>query len=363
MADAPTPFQQRRAQLAARVRDAELDTLLISNLIHVRYLTGFSGSNAALTVSREGEARIATDGRYTTQIAEEVPDVEALIARPSAGSLLKKLPQGHRVGFEADHVNVAQLEAWNEKAAGHLTLSSTTGMVESLRLVKDSSEIEALTAVANVASTAFTDLLGVGEIAAGRSERDIAADLEYRMRRLGSEHTSFDTIVASGPNSAKPHHGAGDRVLQNGDLVTLDFGAYIDGFNSDMTRTVAVGHVTDFAAEIYEIVLRAQLAGVAASTPGADLADVDAACRDIIADAGYAEQFVHSTGHGVGLEVHEAPSASTRGTGKLAENMTLTIEPGIYVPGQGGVRIEDTLVITSGAARIITGVNKELLVV
>ena len=184
------------------------------------------------------------------------------------------------------------------------------------------------------------------------------------MRRLGSERTSFDTIVASGPNSSRPHHGAGDRVLERGDLVTVDFGAHRAGLNSDMTRTVMVGEADDFSREIYEIVARAQRAGVDAARAGTALVDVDAACREIIAEAGYGEYFVHSTDHGIGAEVHEAPSASVVGQGRLAENMTLTVEPGIYVPGRGGVRIEDTVIITQGSPRVITaGVSKELLVV
>ena len=196
----------------------------------------------------------------------------------------------------------------------------------------------------------------------GRTERQIAADLEYRMRKLGSERVSFDTIVASGPNSAKPHHGADDRVLVSGDLVTIDFGAHLRGFNSDCTRTFAVGEPNELSREIYDIVLRAQEAGVKAAVPGAKLVDVDAACRDIITEAGYGEYFVHSTGHGIGLDVHEGPAAAQTGKGELAEGMTLTIEPGIYVPGKGGVRIEDTLIITSGAPKIITAFPKDLQV-
>lgn len=197
-------------------------------------------------------------------------------------------------------------------------------------------------------------------MAAGRTERQVAADLEYRMRMAGSERVSFDTIVASGPNSAKPHHGADDRVIEEGDLVTIDFGAHLRGFNSDCTRTFGIGKLGDFEREIYELVLRAQEAGVKAAVPGAKLVDIDAACRDIIEEAGYGEYFVHSTGHGVGLEVHEGPSAAKTGKGELEPGMTLTIEPGVYVPGKGGVRIEDTLIITQGAPKIITPMSKEL---
>ena len=191
----------------------------------------------------------------------------------------------------------------------------------------------------------------------------MAADLEYKMRLHGAERTSFETIVASGPNSAMPHHEPGARVLEEGDIVTVDFGAHAAGYNSDTTRTVIISDVDEFATEIYNIVLKAQLAGVAAAIPGAKLSDVDKACRDIITDAGYGEYFVHSTGHGVGLDLHEAPYAASSGQGELVEGMTLTVEPGIYVPGKGGVRIEDTLIITAGQPENLTHLVKDLTIV
>lgn len=358
---ADTRFAQRRRTLAASLAGQRIDKILVTNLIHVRYLSGFSGSNAALLVSKDLSAGIATDGRYTTQIAEEVPDIEALIARPSAEALLGKVVGPTRVGFEAEHTSVAELDALRKAAGEDVELVPVVGAIEELRLRKDPLELDGLRAVAELATGAFAALLDEGELAVGRTEREVAADLEYRMRRAGAERTSFDTIVASGPNSAKPHHGAGDRVLSRGDLVTVDFGAYLDGFNSDMTRTVVLGEPDEFSREIYEVVRRAQEAGVAAARPGTTLVDVDKACRDIIEASGYGEYFVHSTGHGVGLEVHEAPAASQSGEGFLEEGMTLTIEPGVYVPGRGGVRIEDTLIITAGSPEIITDHPKRLL--
>ena len=235
-------------------------------------------------------------------------------------------------------------------------------LIEDIRLIKDNLELTRLTEAAQLATEALEQLIEAGELRAGRTERDVAADLEYRMRKLGAERVSFDTIVASGPNSAKPHHQAGDRVLSKGELVTIDYGMHRLGFNSDMTRTVALGQVGALERELYEVTLAAQLAGVRAATPGTSLVDVDKACRDIIEDAGYGEYFVHSTGHGVGLDVHEAPSAARTGTGTLAEGMTLTIEPGIYLPGKAGVRIEDTLIITAAAPRVITEFPKDLTV-
>ncbi|WP_257161220.1 M24 family metallopeptidase [Corynebacterium cystitidis] len=363
MALADTRFDTRRRALAAKLAGMRLDDILVTHLTHVRYLTGFSGSNAALTLSKDRSTAIATDGRYTTQIAEEVPDIEATIRRQCATALLENIGGGRRVGYEADYVTVTQLEKLEKTCPEGVTLVPVRGIIEAQRAIKDASELIELTDIATLTTQAMLDMLAAGEIAAGRTEIAIAADLEYRMRCLGAERTSFDTIVASGPNSAKPHHTAGQRVLADGDLVTIDFGAHRHGFNSDMTRTFNVGKPHDFAREIYDVVLRAQQAGIRAATPGTALRDIDAAARSIIEDAGYGDYFTHTTGHGIGLDVHEAPSASTRSDEILAENMTLTIEPGIYVPGRGGVRIEDTLVITSGAPKIITGVSKELTVV
>lgn len=360
---ADTRFATRRRTLAAALAGQRIDSMLVTHLTHVRYLSGFSGSNAALLINKDLSATIATDGRYTTQIAEEVPDIPAMIERPSATALLKQIQGPRRVGYEASFVSVAMLKEFEEACAPDVTLVPIVDVIENIRITKDNIELQRLREVAELASTAFTDLLAAGELAIGRTERDVAADLEYRMRKLGAERPSFDTIVASGPNSAKPHHGAVDRVIAHGDLVTIDFGAHDRGFNSDMTRTVVMGEASDFAREIYETVLAAQLAGVEAATPGTPLVEVDRACREIIEQAGYGKYFVHSTGHGVGLDIHEPPWAAQTGHGELARGMTLTIEPGIYVPGKGGVRIEDTLIITEGAPEIITKVSKNLLVV
>ncbi|MDO5031779.1 Xaa-Pro peptidase family protein [Corynebacterium sp.] len=360
MAMADTRFNNRRRKLASELAAQRIDAVVVTHLVHVRYLSGFSGSNGGLLLRKDHSALMATDGRYTTQIAEEVPDIEAILGRAVGPELLKRVEGPLRVGYEADYVSVSQLAKLEEAAPEGVTLVPISGVIEKIRLIKDTLELTRLEELAHLADDALSGLISAGELAAGRTERQVAADLEYRMRTLGSERVSFDTIVASGPNSAKPHHGADDRVIEDGDLVTIDFGAHLRGFNSDCTRTFAVGEPSEFSREIYDVVLRAQLAGVKASVPGTPLVEVDKACRDVITEAGYGEYFVHSTGHGVGLDVHEGPSAATTGTGELAENMTLTIEPGIYVPGKGGVRIEDTLIITSGAPKIITPYPKEL---
>lgn len=357
---ADTRFSNRRRKLATAMAAERLDDFLVTHLIHVRYLSGFSGSNGAVLLSKDQSAAIATDGRYATQIAEEVPDITATITSAITKDLLQKLEGPRRVGVESDFVSIEQFKQMEKQCPEEVTLVPVSGMIEKIRLIKDNVEIERLTGVAELASQALEDMIAAGEIVAGRTERQIAADLEYRMRLLGAERPSFDTIVASGPNGAKPHHGAGDRELQEGDLVTIDYGAHRAGFNSDMTRTVAVGKIDDFSREIYDIVLKAQEAGVRAATPGTPLADIDAACRDIIREAGYEEYFVHSTGHGIGLDVHEAPAAAHTGQGKLEAGMTLTIEPGIYIPGKVGVRIEDTLVITDGKPRNLSTPTKQL---
>lgn len=362
MALADTRFSNRRRKLASTLAGQRIDGVVITHLTHVRYLTGFSGSNGGLLLRKDLSALMATDGRYTTQIADEVPDIEAVLGRDVGPHLLSQLDGEMRVGYEADYVSVSQLKRMEEAAPEGVTLVPVSRVIEDIRLIKDHVELQKLEELAALANQALTELIEAGEVAAGRTERQVAADLEYRMRMLGSERVSFDTIVASGENSAKPHHGADDRELRNGDLVTIDFGAHLRGFNSDCTRTFVIGEVSEFAQEIYDIVLRAQEAGVKASVPGASLVDVDAACRDIITEAGYGEYFVHSTGHGIGLDVHEGPSAAKTGKGELAEGMTLTIEPGIYVPGKGGVRIEDSLIITSGAPKIITAYPKDLQV-
>ncbi|MDY6050223.1 MAG: aminopeptidase P family protein [Corynebacterium sp.] len=360
---ADTRFSNRRRALASTIAAQRLDAILVTHLTHVLFLTGFTGDNAALLVHKDQSADIATDSRFTTQIAEEVCDLDAVIARQCGEELLSGLTGPKRIGYEAAYVSVAELEKLTAAAGEDVTLAPVTGLIEEIRLIKDPVSLDYLEQVAAISVQAWNELLEAGEVAVGMTEREVAAALEYRMRILGSDRVSFDTIVASGANSAKPHHTASDKVIEDGDIVTVDFGAYARGFNSDMTRTVIAGHTTKFSREIYDIVHRAQVSGIEAAVPGTSVREVDKVCRDIIADAGYGEYFIHSTGHGVGLDVHEGPYASTRGEGELHPGMTLTIEPGIYIPGKGGVRIEDTLIIQAGQPHIITNAPKELTVV
>ena len=232
--------------------------------------------------------------------------------------------------------------------------------VEELRTVKDPSEIELLATACRISCQAVADVFSL--IRPGLTERQLAAALDARMAALGAERPAFDTIVASGPNGAIPHHAPTDRPVRRGDLITMDFGALYGGYHADMTRTVALGEPAGWQREIYELVAAAQRAGLDAARPDADVADVDAAARDLIRDAGHGDHFQHGLGHGVGLEIHEAPAIGYGRTGKLASRVPVTVEPGVYLPGRGGVRIEDVLVVGAGGAGLLTTTTRELLV-
>jgi len=350
------------------LNESDLQALLVTDLLNIRYLTGFTGSNAALLVHAAGEDRtvFCTDGRYTTQAAAQVPDLERVIERESAAALATRAaadaPAHRRTGFESQHVSVEAHDALARHADG-VELVRAPGLVERLRLVKDDSEVEALRRACAAADRALAALLDHGGLRPGRTELDVARDLENRMLDHGSSGPAFDTIVASGPNSAIPHHRPSARVLHAGDFVKMDFGATVDGYHSDMTRTVVLGNPAAWQEEIYELVRRAQRAGLDAALAGRQLADVDSAARRVIDEAGHGPEFSHGLGHGVGLEVHEAPRLAENAAGTLAVGMTVTVEPGVYLAGRGGVRIEDTLVVRHGDPEVLTLSSKELVVV
>jgi Xaa-Pro aminopeptidase len=350
-------FAGRRDALRALLRTAELDALLVTDLVNVRYLTGFTGSNAALLVHADGDAasRFCTDGRYRTWA---VPDLETVIDR--AGALALARDAEGVLGFESGHVTVDRHAALAAVAEG-ARLERAPGLVQRLRLVKDDAEIAAIRAACEAADAALADLVAAGGLAPGRTETEVALDLEGRMRGHGADGPSFETIVAAGAHSAVPHHRPTGTALRRGDLVKLDFGALVDGYHSDMTRTVVLGPAAGWQREQYALVAAAQRAGCAAAVPGAAVAAVDSAARSVIADAGRGDEFVHGLGHGVGLEIHEAPSLAATGTGELAAGMAVTVEPGVYVEGRGGVRIEDTLVVRDGAPEPLTLTTKELV--
>jgi Xaa-Pro aminopeptidase len=367
----------RRAALRALLRAAELDALLVTDLVNVRYLSGFTGSNAALLVSAdppdgtERGTRLATDGRYTEQAAAQAPDLERVIERATDRALVAMAEADgvRRLGFESDHVTVdghAALLAVAEQAGGGrvaaLELRRSPGLVQQLRAVKDAAEIAALRGACAVADAALADLLAAGGLRAGRTEREVAADLESRMRAHGADGVAFDTILAAGPNSAIPHHRPTVAELNRGDLVKVDFGAVLDGYHSDMTRTFVLGAPATWQRELFDLVAAAQLAGRAALAVGIEVAAVDAAARTVIESAGRGPEFAHGLGHGVGLQIHEAPALSASGVGTLESGMTVTVEPGVYLAGRGGVRIEDTLVVRPEGAEPLTRTRRELLV-
>ena len=359
---------RRRAELTRRLNAEGVDALVVSDLVNVRYLSGFTGSNGGVLVwsaSRDGaEPVIATDGRYTSQVAEQAPDLTAVLGRDTpatlVGIVLETAPgETVRVGVEGDAMSVSAFEALRAAAPG-LDFAPVRGVVEGLREVKDDDEVAAVERACDIGDRALAALVERDAIAPGRTEREVARELEWEMYALGAAAIAFETIVAAGPSSAVPHHRPTDTVLAAGDFVKIDFGAVVDGYHSDMTRTFVLGEPVDWQREIYGIVQRAQHAGCAALRPGAELAAVDAAARSVIEEAGYGEYYVHGLGHGVGLQIHEAPGIGAAANGTLPGSATVTVEPGIYLPGRGGVRIEDTLVVTDTGSRSLTSTSRAL---
>jgi Xaa-Pro aminopeptidase len=349
------------------VRDAlaDCDTLLVTHLTNIRYLTGFTGS-AALLLVREGDAILVTDGRYEEQAPGEVEAAGAPVAVQigRTGEVQRDLVQAAlagvaRVGLEADHISWAEQRRLADRWIPDATLVATSGLVEAQRAVKDQGEvarIEAACAIADDALGAVAPLLDEGP-----TELAFAQALDAEMRHRGADDISFETIVASGPNGSRPHHQPTDRAIERGDLVVIDFGALIDGYHSDMTRTLAVGGRGALGPEqerMLEVVGAAQAAGVAAVGPGAPSKAVDEACRTVIGDAGWGDAFVHGTGHGVGLDIHEDPRVGATTDAMLAPGHVVTVEPGVYLPGHGGVRIEDTVLVTPTGRRPLTRAPK-----
>ncbi|GAA4262377.1 aminopeptidase P family protein [Dietzia aurantiaca] len=344
--------------------DTGATALLVTDPRNIAYLTGFRGSGGAVLVETDGQAVLCTDSRYELQVVEQAPDVGHVISREYVSGVL-----GRRRGradaplaVEADELTLTAASALRrtlaDAGAPDTRVIETSGVVEQVRRRKDDSEVALIERACAVVDDAWTHLLTSGAIAAGRSERDVAADLEHAMRRAGSDGVAFETIVASGPNGAHPHHVPGDRLLADGELVVLDFGAMVGGYSSDCTRTVALGQAPGRLIDAYTVVLEAQLAGVAAVRPGIACSDLDAVSRGIIDSAGYGGYFGHSLGHGVGLDVHEAPAVSSRSTSTLSDGDVITIEPGIYLPDLGGIRIEDTVAVSGGGGRSLTTTSK-----
>jgi len=344
------------------VQELDADAALITAGPNVRYLTGLASSNAALLLPADGEGVLATDSRYALAAERDAPDLELISERFIESRLAAEAVRLgiRKLAFEAHEMTVERHAALEAKAEGVTTIPFGR-KIEELRTVKDPSELELLAAACRISAQALADVLP--RIRPGLSERALASLLDYRMTQLGADRPAFETIVASGPNGAIPHHAPTDRPLRRGDLVTMDFGALYGGYHADMTRTVAVGEPAGWQRDVYELVAEAQRTGIDAVEVGAEAGAVDAAAREVIEAAGHAEHFQHGLGHGVGLEIHEAPMLGYGRTGKLADRVPVTVEPGVYLPGKGGVRIEDVLVVTAGGgARILTSTTRELLV-
>jgi Xaa-Pro aminopeptidase len=341
------------------------DAFLVTNLVNIRWLTGFTGSAGKLLVRRD-DLLLVVDGRYgeqaTAQLAAVGVDAAVRIGLtiPGQYETLGVAATGLRLGFEADHVTVAEHRDMVDTYFPFVAaLVPTEGTLAELRTTKDEGEVARIEAAAAIASAALDRLRG--RLLEGPTEAEFGLELDTEMRRLGASGPSFETIVASGPNSARPHHRPSSRVLAPGDLVILDFGAKVDGYCSDMTRTFCLGEPTVDQQRLYDVVAAAQAAGVVAVRAGASCRAVDAACRDVVAAAGWRDAFSHGTGHGVGLEIHEEPrvSFSAADGATLAARSVVTVEPGVYLPGVGGVRIEDSLVVTDDGSRILTHAPKD----
>jgi Xaa-Pro aminopeptidase len=351
-------MRERADRLAALAAERELDRFLVSDLVNVQYLTGFGGTNGACICG--GEARVfLTDFRYTERAEAEVEGWEVVTVTDDwLGGIAERL--AGQVGFEDHHMSVRVLAKLEEKLPGSVSLEAAGGTVEKLRRVKDEAELAAIAAAAELADEAWRWALERG--LAGRSELDVARGVEAWMREQGAE-PSFPTIVAAGPNGALPHAEPGEREIGRGELVVFDMGAKLHRYCSDGTRTFATGEPGERAREVYATVLQAQLAALDAVAAGVRAEDVDTVAREPIGAAGHGERFGHGLGHGVGLEVHEEPRVSQRSEDVLAAGEVVTIEPGIYLPGELGVRIEDLVVVGEGGHRNLSGLPKELQLV
>jgi Xaa-Pro aminopeptidase len=350
----------RRNRLAERLGELEVDAIVVTRLPNVRYLTGFTGSNAQTLVTPTAGV-FFTDGRYTEQSRREAPDLERVTYAQDLPEVLRDACRAHgvaRLGFESAGVTFKTHSTFAEKLDG-IELVPLADEVERLRWVKDAEELRLLEQAQEATDQAFEDILE--KLAVGLSEREVGQELEHAMRRAGADGLSFDTIVAFGENAAEPHHEPGHRTLEDGDVVKLDMGALWGGYHADMTRTVGFGHVAGELKRIHAVVREAQQAGVDAVRAGVTGGESDAAARAVIEAAGYGDRFTHSLGHGVGLEVHEGPNLRRDGTDVLPAGATVTVEPGVYVPGLGGVRIEDTVEVTAGGCRVIATSPKELI--
>jgi Xaa-Pro aminopeptidase len=357
----PQVHAARRARAQEKIAALGADAALITSRANVRYLSGLASSNAAVLLPAAGPGVLATDSRYAEAARRDCPDLELITERFIEPALARAAKaRGLRtVAFEAQEMTVRRHQELSSLDGGPVLVPAGR-MVEELRTVKDEGELALIARACAITSEALSATLPA--IKPGQTERGLAIGLERAMIDRGAEALAFDTIVASGPNGAIPHHVPSTREFAVGDLITIDCGARYGGYHADMTRTVAVGEPAAWQREIYQIVAAAQQAGVGAATAGTEVTVVDAAARDLIAAAGHGDHFGHGVGHGVGLEVHEDPTVGYGKTGTLADGVPITVEPGIYLPGRGGVRIEDTLVVHAFQPQVLTNTTRELLV-
>ncbi len=349
--------EKRLLALRALLADKGLDAMLVGQPENRRYLSGFTGSSGLLLLSLE-QNLLLTDSRYLEQAGEQTSHFTVVQVRESMASLVAQNLREtgvKRVGFEAQHVPYATYQRWRE-GAGQVEWMPVQGLVERLRMVKDEEELTTIRKAVRVADAAMSHILDI--IETGMTERQVAWELESFMRTHGADKVSFDLIVASGPNGAKPHAVTTDREIELGDPVVVDIGAEVGGYCSDMTRTVCIGDGDEKFLEIYGIVVEAQQLAEESLRAGAGAADIDGLARDFIRSKGYGERFGHGLGHGVGLAVHEGPTLSSRSHDTLESGMVVTVEPGIYLPGWGGVRIEDLVVVGEKSAEILTRSEK-----
>lgn len=351
----------RLAAVRQAVATAGLDALVVTNLANVRYLCGFTGSNGVLLVTAE-RAVLVTDGRYRAQAAREVQqaavDVGLRIeAADLDGALAAEVDGAPRVGLEAAAITWDAQRRYADRFVGS-ELVPTSNLVELRRAAKDAGELARIERAAQIADAALAQC--VEQLHEAPSEREFALTLEVTMRRLGADGPSFETIVASGPNAALPHARPSHRRIERGDLVVIDFGALVEGYHSDMTRTVCVGPPSAEQRRLYDVVAEAQATARAAVRAGVATKQIDATARQVIEAAGWGDQFSHGTGHGIGLAVHEYPIMSRTTPGELREGFVVTVEPGVYLPSLGGVRVEDTVVVGATGCRSLTRFPKEL---
>ena len=349
-------------KLREKFDELAIDALLISKPENRRYFSGFTGSSGFLLVTPL-EVYLLTDFRYIEQASEQAKGFKVLDHKHPLLEFLQNLMDSlkiKRVGFEDDFMVFSQYNTFSEKIK-NVEFVPVKDTLTKLRRVKDQAEIEFLTKAVEISDLAFTHTLNF--IKPGVSEKAVSLELEYFMKKNGAEKIAFEIIVASGQRSALPHGVASEKIITAGDFVTMDFGAVYQGYHSDITRTVVVGHISEKQREIYNIVLRAQKAASNAIKSGKTAKEVDAVARDIITNAGFGDNFGHGLGHGVGLEIHEKPGLSPNDESILEVGMAVTVEPGIYIPKWGGVRIEDTVVVTKDGCKVLTNSTKELLII